>query len=455
MYKQVLIANFASLALSVTALAGEFELYPSTNPRCNMVISQPANSSGIYLSKDCTAAYILPPKNGIVKVVGIHRFDNLQMCPALEKAMGQQIRYQDLQEKILQRMARENLSSKEREDIRKDVDLINGVLAGLFNQFKGVPGAEAQVSYNTTETNDWLGEFLKLNPNVGADHRMKFHPAPIAESVVVFKGTREGVVKHNLDPVVEATIPGLAPVGNDPSRLSGIGLIMNGALSGQLTLGLPGSCAYYASGQKDIQDLVVHMVANVTYAVPVISSVGYAAKLDSNTAVTNLVEAHQSRTQFSKNESSTLVSQGSAGDAFTFHVTEYELKGYSDVEKNEFFGKLREEVRLRLAGRLVDQMTLAGFLEMSKPAGPPVAPDPGHIDQVHTRRECSSHGGFLGIGARSRCEDIPYIVKIPQGSTADTVLRKINNTSFNNSEIVSIRAPIYRYHTGSFLPKSE
>src|SRR5262245_58863248 len=102
--KLTLAAHAAYLAFSLPPAAlAESELYPVTNPQCNVVITQPEDSSGYYLNRDCTAAFILPPKSGAIKVERIARLSNLGLCPALDNAHEKLLRYQDLQDKLLQR----------------------------------------------------------------------------------------------------------------------------------------------------------------------------------------------------------------------------------------------------------------------------------------------------------------------------------------------------------------
>jgi len=453
--KKILIGPIAAAAVNLPSQAQVSEVYPVTNPQCNLVITQPAGSSGYYLNRDCTVAFVLPPKNGTIKVERASQLSNLQLCPSLTTAYGQHSRYQELQIKTLEKLAKDNLTPVQREEVRKDAELINKTLQDLFKPFQGVPGAVVQVSYTMPEADDWVGEFLKKNPNMGADYRLKFQTAPIAESVLSIKGTNKSGVVTALDPVISAIVPGLRPINGDANRLVGDATIMNGHVSGQLTLGLTGACDYQKGGQNNLQDLVVHMVGNVTYAVPVMASVGYNASIKSDTAMRNLHQSWQQRSITNKSETGSVISQGTAGDAFTFTVTAHELRGTTPEDELNFFGKIREEVRERLVNRLVKQLEMAGILEMSMPVPPANAADPGYLEQVRIRRECSSNNGFLGIGASSRCADIPYVVKIEYGTTADKLIEKLNQTSFNNTENVLIRSPIYRTHTGTFMPIAE
>ena len=424
--------------------------FPVTNSKCNIAFVHPKDGGVAYLSKDCNSAYVIPSSTGKVKVEKITRLSNLQLCESLKKAYLREERYKDLLDKVTSRLENEKLSEADLKSIRESAMMIKENIKEVYSSFKGVPGAVAMISFKMPSHSDWVGEYFKLNPNLGADYRLKFHPAPIAESVLTIKTVSEKGERHALDPVIDSFIPGLTPVNNNPNRLNGTGIIMNGGAAGQLTLGLTGSCEYAEGKNSNIQDLVAHMVAQMTYAVPVLSSVGYEAQLDSKTAIQNFLHSVQTKSQFSKSEMTRSFTSGFAGQSFKFNVTNYEIPGVT--EKDPLFSNLREEVLKRLTLKLADQIAMTNFVEMSVPPKPANANEPGYVEEVRLRRECSSNSGFLGIGARSRCDDIPYLVRIPHGTGADTLVSKINDTLFSNKESVSVNSTIYRVHTSTFLP---
>lgn len=459
-----MLAALASLTLGTVANAQPkkvvHNIYPVTSPNCNLVFSQPDESAGVYLNDDCTAAFVLPPKTGTVRVESANAIGNLEMCPGLSKARVRVEKYQAQVEKLLDRSANSKLSSQEQEDIRKNIQLIESLIKTQFEPYDGVPGATIQISYRYPSLDSWAGEFLRRNPNVGADYGLKFYPAPISDSILVFSAIDQLKSKVQLSPVVMAAIPGMTPANSDPTKLIGTAIVSNGDASGLVVLSLAGVCGSDAAkvdavNLKDVQSLAANLVANVTYTVPVMGSVGYSASLDSDMALENWTKSIASRTQFSKHESADLFSQGSAGAAFQFSVKDYGSRINSDEDKANFYSKIREEVRLRLAGNLVEQMALAGFLEMSAPAPRANAPEPGTVDQVRTRTECRSNSGFFGIGGSSSCNEVPYIVKVPHGSDASFLLRKVNNTNFTNKEEVLINEITHRVHTGTFLPEKQ
>lgn len=440
------------LSLTATATA-QTEMIPTSRNSCNIAILQPKGGSTPYFSQDCKAAFVLPPSRGKVKVERVHSLSNLRLCPTLYASYARHGRYSDMLEKLYERLGNERLNAQQREDLRKDAELLQKAIDDVYKNLDGVPGAVAQVSYTMPEAMEWLGQYLMLNPNTMADYQLKFHLAPIAEGVLTISSMDSNNKVIPLNPVVRADLSGLRPINNDPNRLSGTGILSTGNSSGQLTLSLTGACEYNKGNQADKQDLVAHMVANFTYAVPVHAAAGYTANLDTDIAIRNWTHSWQTRSQFSKNQAATLVSSGTAGEAFKFNINEYPGNVTSQADRDGFYQKLREEVRGRLAGRLVDQMVGAGFLEMSKPAEPANAADPGYLDEVRTRRECSFNSGFLGIGARGGCSNIPYVVKVPYSTSADVYLHKVNNTNFTNSETVTINTVIHHTHTSTFLPE--
>lgn len=430
--------------------------YPVTAPNCNVAVSQPDNSSGYYLNDTCKVGFVLPPKSGVVRVESVNAIGNLEMCPGLSKARLRVAKYQDQVDKLLDRLATARLSAQEQEEIRKNIALINGIIGQQVEPFDGVPAATAQVSYTYPSTDEWIGQFYRLNPNIGADYGMKFVPAKISEGILVFSAIDQIEGKVKLSPVVKANIPGMHPAGSDPTKLTGTAIVANGDSSGQVILSLAGACGSKIEKMKEVtaddaQDFAANLVANVTYVVDVMGSVGYVATLDSDIALTNWTKSISNKTQFSKDEAAELFSAGEAGVAFQFTVKDFGSHS-TDEDKANFYAKTRDEARTRLASALVDQMELAGFLEMNAAAPRADAPAPGTVDEVRTRTECHSSSGFLGIGGSSSCSQVPYIVKVPHGSSASVLLSKINNTNFTNKEEVVINQMTPRVHTGSFLP---
>lgn len=457
------IIQLATLA-GVTAFGATghgASLFPVSAPTCNIAVVPPTTGSGYYLNDNCTAAFVLPSNTGTVRVEAVHEVSNLDMCPGLRRARLRVADYETHIDGLVKRLATENLSEDRQNSIRENIAIIRELLAKVYDNYKNVPAATIQLSFTRPSMQSVIGEYLMLNPNLGADYRLRFQPAPISDGVIIFSALDSENIA--LSPVIRASIPGMRPTA-DPSKFEGTAVFANGEMSGQLVMSLAGLCpstsatnaAEVIKGNQVVtpqirQNLVANMVANFTYTVPVLESTSYTAELDSDTALRNFVSKSENRTQFTVRQSAELFSEGSAGTAFRFTITDYGFRS-NDETRAAFGGTLRQEVQERLSAALIQQMAMAGFLDMSSPAPDANAPEPGTVDVVHTRRECRHNSGFLGIGGSSRCYDVPYIIKVPQGSSATLFLSKVNNTTFRNVEEAAVNTVNHRKHSGTYKP---
>lgn len=441
---QKLIAALAVGAM--VAPAAQAENFPFIAPKCNVSIVSPDNSDVTYMNDDCKQVYVLPPTVGEVKIHAISKMSNRKLCAALFDAYEQFRGYSADYNSIIKE-ATEKMSLEEVEVLERRKAIVKEAIATVYQGLEKVPVANVQATYTRPSNNSWIGEYLKLNPNLGADYGIKFHAAPISEGYISFKGTTPKDTKFDLPAVLELDIPGISPPDADGKAMVDIKR-MNGSMSGNMTLSLAGMCEYLENepNAENVQDLTSYFTANFNYAVPVLSWAGYKARLDTDSAIHTLVDSTQNRTQFSTDDYAKLLAEGKASESFTFEATEMEQEtpAFSDEVKTNFFKDLQTEVRSRLAARLLEQLKSVGFLEEMK-LELAKAPEPGSVTTTHVNHWCHHHVFWWG-----HCGNYTYQVTVPRGSSASVWLEKTNNTNFSNTEEVSSRSIIYRRHTGTF-----
>lgn len=420
--------------------------YPFVAPRCMTSISQPANASGFHMSEDCSQVFVLPPSEGTVEVVAASETSNLGMCESYDKQIVERGKIEDILSSLREELSNKSTSEKRRKEIVDIINFLNAEKDALFNDLRDIPTMSVQVVYSRKQLNHWILEYIDRNIEIVRTRGVNFLPAPITEAYLSFTGEAEDGKRHPMSPVVSAKITGLHPTGVNGEYQMDV-VKMNGSMSGQIVLSLSGACPY--RGQPINDNIAAHLVSNVTYTVPVMSWAGYVAKLDTNTAIESLVKAWQTRTQFSVSEASSLVSKGTADSAYNFIVTDYTESGiFSDEAKNDFFAERSQAALDRLTNRLLDQLAIAGYLEMTEKSASPVAPEPGYVDEVMSGRSCSK--GLFGL--IKSCSNYTYTVRVPQGTSAQTVLERVNNTTFVNEESVALREIFHRVYTGTFIP---
>jgi len=445
MKSKFVMGALAAATFSGTAMGSA--QYPFLAPKCSATISVPSNSAGAFFSEDCKTAFVLPDLIGTAKIKLGNTTGNLMLCAGVKSLINTDNKLSAQIEKLAQSLDTLPIGPK-RDAVRKEIQAIKDMKSTLYDTYDNIVGGYAQVTFQLPAEQDRIHNFVAENAYFLIEKGVHVQSAPISRSLLTFPSHPLGP-QFKMRSVLAHSIPGVTQPNQDGvSELSTTQ--MNGAISGSLTLSVMGLCPKVWDPTWDPQSLAVNLTPNLTYEVPVQSVAGYKAELNSRTAIHNLSSAWQQKSQFTVKDISKHVVTGSAGDAFTFNVTNYELTDvYSDEAKADFFMTLRDAVLQRLSSRLASQMTLAGFLELEEAAPDAVAPPPGFIDEVHSGGSCSSHGPFGLFG--SSCSNYSYIVKIPRDSSAEVIAQKIADTNFVNTEEVQVRQTIHRIYTSTFV----
>jgi hypothetical protein len=340
--------------------------------------------------------------------------------------------------------------------IQKQLEAQTALERDLFKEFNAIHGATATLLYKSGQSQAWLNQYFLKNINTVVEHQLTLQPAPIHESYISFFAKSHSTETADLSPVIRAGIPGVPPASNRNTTVDATSLMMNGAVQAELDLSLVGSCPSVTDKNWNNDKLTAYLASNVTYTVPLKTWMGYSAKLKSDRALTNFANNIKTRTQFSVDEASTLMTTGDASDSFEFAVLgEQSNPGHftQDAQK-DFYKQVRDETLDRLTKRLLDQMVGAGFLQMDEPAPSAEKPQPGYVDEIRNGQSCSSSSIF-GIKIGGGCRNFQYVVKVPVTTTAEAYMKKINDTNFENVESVRIEDIIYRVHTGTFVPPNK
>jgi hypothetical protein len=447
------LAAAIPLMLGLSAPAFANYQYPFNGPGCHITPLIPQNQAGIFYSEDCQTAFIMPDLYGKTTVSSVSNLSNLDLCDGLSSAYQADSAIQNQLNALLQKMSKTSLGSRDRAEIADEYNQLKAWKKDLFTDYENIVGGYAQVSFAMSDQQSRMKDFLFLNAPILLQKSIQLVPAPISESYISFyvkppegaEARLKGVLSHHLVGVAAPDSDGNSEIAQNR---------MNGAISGQLVLTLPGICKKKTDPAWKPSDLAADLVANVTYTVPVMSIAGYDASLTTDIAVGNLMDALQTRDRFSVRDISTLIAAGVSGNAFTFHVMNSELpKVYTPQEQENFFAALRQDVLERLTSRLLDQMAIAGFLELAAPAQLPTAPEPGFVDEIHTGRNCSSHGPFGLFG--NSCHNYQYVVKIPHDSSATAIAQKLADLHFTNTETTDVRQTIHRVYTTTFVPNPD
>ncbi len=445
MKTKLFLAAMVAAAVARPALA-ETE-YPYIAPNCNLTIVTPPNQNGFYMSEGCHTAYTMPAITGTVAIDSISDIANLDLCTGFKKAVDTDNMAAAEILKLTEKMFALDLNDSRREKLRTEINQIRKDQKDMFANYENVLGAYVQINYTMPDSKTRMKDFLGDNANTFITNGIQLQDAPIGESYMSFVNKADGS-STKLRPVLFHNIPGVKPIGDDgTAEISAVR--MNGAISGQLGLTLAGICPMKWKNDFSPNTLRSMLVTNLTYTVPLLTSAGYTAELKSDLAVTNLLDAWTTKTQFTVAEAANMISSGGGDTAFTFKAENLGIADvYSKEAKDSFFATLKTEVRERLTQNLLEQMRVAGFLDLAAPAKIPDAPAPGYVDEVHSGDSCSSDGPFGVFG--SSCSSYTYVVKIPHGSSADAIIKKIVDLKFKNTEAVSVREIVPRVYTAIF-----
>jgi hypothetical protein len=199
--------------------------------------------------------------------------------------------------------------------------------------------------------------------------------------------------------------------------------------------------------QKKISIDEAHMnqtiIANYTYAIPTVSAAGYKASLDASKALKLFKTQYGTRTQFTRNDFVNTMINDHVSNIFQWDLYNFEGDLSDDLK-----AVLKTDVASRLTDKFMKSLQDLNLVQGAPPAL--TVPDPGNVNEVQTRRECHSSGGFFGLFSSSSCYDVPYTVQVAHAGEGELTVKDNEILKMKFEEAVEINGIIHRKGTSSF-----
>lgn len=128
--------TFSILSILLLSLIGNASPYKYT--KCNHDIISPSSSAGFLFSKDCSTAYVLPPKTGMISLTGYSPALSDSQCEITKAKMdvvGDLTKYsRDLSKKLIKNQTRNQSLNLKLMDLRLQCETVNTPLTTLKSQ---------------------------------------------------------------------------------------------------------------------------------------------------------------------------------------------------------------------------------------------------------------------------------------------------------------------------------
>lgn len=368
---------------------------PQKNSNCPSLI-EPPQSGGYYMSQDCTTAYVLPPRTGILSLVSYSSSVSSKTCEALEtienrNLLNQEYReiiateikakakaYSDLSAKItsgnIPSGTTEDEMKEKLENLLKEVrtlktelndDIINYVEEkSPYAVMEGGRGTFHLVSGFSELMND----FIKLNEG----KNINFRRMPIKKNMIsvvdaVFKGDESKMEMRAIKRLLMAEVE--LPVGNTAEAIANPDVardvrgvqnsIFGDAISGAIETSVIGDCAIQRARAENSEadPLRSDITATGKYEYEVQVNRNYKVTYNFKELVRIFRQTSRRGGFFSRRTMSTLIDERSSSTWIEFHTANNDTEfNYTEEEKKEikkdFLDRaLRQIVDLRSDGK--------------------------------------------------------------------------------------------------------
>ncbi len=446
------LALFTGLESAIAQADFEADNYPVNFSRCEYIVSLPDESGGYLHSRDCKTVYVLPASKGKfsadVRLNDSVLDKNCESFDILHEIYLKKSRA--LRETQTQLNSLEAVGGNPR-DIDKLLERsirLESELAEVKDPFRNVPGGQAYVRMEAGVSPELLSDFYRLNQQLVYANRVKFMPMPVRNGYLSLTDYR---------PMPDTKFPSTLAVHANGIALKAEGTNQNlykmtSSMGGHVVLGMSLACDLHKKkkesnalgselGPQQLgKALISELAPTFSYAYPVMSTVSYSAKIDTERATKLLLDTQKVKSQFNVSQFSEMLATGSTSDIFTMNIDLGDLadRYTNEQDRNSFLANLTSDVRDRMAAKYLRELEAIGLVNFEKEAAPEV-PNPGYITEpVGTVRTCSS-SSFVGVRYRKSCHDRVVNRTLPVDGRMEDILSKVQNLNISVTEEVSIR----------------
>lgn len=356
-------------------------------------LKSPPNGAGVYFSKDCSVAYVLPPRLGEIAIAQPTATGNVRTCGAVENVF-EAIDFQS--RKVSKYVKQIEAAEKDLEfGSLKDPWLEAGPSmppADLNPELEKLEELREKVSESVLKVLAWNEKLAayegpKVRITVAADHNLlveeyqrlnpaiEMRPMPIAKSVLTFVGK----VTSNVGKAPAALYMDMSGVKVPASHFSGLEpgdeegkksepsvTLFSSGVSGQLVLSLVGACPFYdmRSGsfpeRIETRQLMSYIAPSVDYIYNVQVNRRYVAKYNLAELLKRIQKQSTRGGFFTSSTLHSLVIDNSSKGWFTF-------ESKSEDSRHEWDEQLAQTLKAQIIARLLARLG-------AKPIGNPEVP---------------------------------------------------------------------------------
>lgn len=446
-----LMALTVAPALSTAQTDLEADNYPVNFSRCDYIVSLPEGSGGYLHSRDCKTVYVLPARKGKFSAevrlsdsmlekncesFSIHHEIYLKKSRALRETQDR-----------LNTLEAAGGKQHEIDRLLAQAGRLQAELAEVKDPFRNVPGGQAYVRMEAGVTPELVHEFYRLNQQLVYANKVKFVPMPVRNGYLTITDYR---------PMPDTKFPSTLAIHANGVQIKGEGTGQNlykmtSSMGGHVVMGMSLACDLLKkqtqargrgaelSPQQLGRELIAEIAPSFSYGYPVMSTVKYAAKIDTERATKLLLDTQKVKSQFRVSQFSEMLGTGDASDIFTLDIDLGDLadRYTKEEDRTTFLANLTNDVRTRMAAKYLRELESIGLVKYEKEDAPEV-PNPGYVTEpVGTVRTCSSDS-FLGVTYNRSCRDRVVTRTVPVDGRMEDILRKVQDFKITVVEQLSI-----------------
>lgn len=434
-----------AVMMPIGAKAQEGSGYPYlAQSSCVLTSKIPKNSGGILFNKDCSVGYVFPEKIGSARIMP-RPSGALRLCDQFQSMLEEYSGYLDIVKSLQSKL--KNARPDEIQDLVKYIAEVKALQTESKAQLDNIEAMRINVIFENSIART-VAEAQRIN-------RLSVQSGIVFKQVPITEGKLEYIVEdpsqssaRMLKSVLSTSIPGnRRKISDNQAEVD-----FNGAIQGEMALTLSGACPFVEkverSGKKylTINDSKLNQTisANYTYAVPVISSAGYEAKIDGKKAIDLMQNEYGVNRQFSKEQWVQSLIENQVSHVLTINIWQLENNQLQDIIVND--------VAERLGQKVLD------FVEQNKVISREIpklnVPESGRIAETRTKRECRAKK-FLWFDTGIDCFDVPYSVEVSVDGTGTLWSSIKESIQAEFSEKVTMNQIIYRTNTATFELKAK
>lgn len=423
----------ATISQNVMAAEGQFPVL-KTEKSCQLVVPEGLSSAQVYFSKDCSTAYVLPPKRMkmvVSKPVLLPGADD-KFCVAMDKKLASigaiREKIDSLNNAIFQiLMSSESVHAANEnkiKDLRRQIRQQQLEIKNIAKPYDSMPAMRAKISL-ANEVMESIRAFQEANRSAVSEgdsiYPVRFMPAHITDSVAAISNADPEA--YAIRSVVKVDFPAesvAAPEGVTRDENTTY-VAMNGGLSGVVDVSTAAYCSNKDS-RASMEDVFANVIAvNLSYKVRVQVGVKVVAtaRIQTKDFLRNLENVIQ-KGKFTRGEFINDVIMGGLENSLHIMIDDKgEKYALSDLLNNDetnstksLLAPLLSKFMTSYVQRAEDKLEQLGVFTKADPMRATEVPNGSEQVQTGTVRSCRSSSSWGGLFSSSSCSTAPIYVQV-------------------------------------------